>query len=94
MPTSLEETRFSGELLVVIHGVGDFTPNLTDETLFTYVGHSFACLVTGFGPGQPLVVHTGPSDWKIVAFDPIEQVIVVESITPIEQIVQRSFFGY
>lgn len=83
MDSSLLLQKFSGELRVIINGVGEFTPNFTPEitgetTLFDYVGHSYACLVTNLT--TLLSVQTSPDEWEVIRFNPENRILEVRKI--------------
>ena len=68
--------QYSGPLRVIIKGVGEFTPNFFDTSLFTYIGHSFGCLTTDLE--KNLSVETKPDDWIVLRFSPEERILEVE----------------
>jgi len=73
--------EYGGPLKVIIRDVGEFTPDFNLEivggpsTLFDYIGHAYACLVTDLD--KVLQVEISPSDWRIWRFLPEENILEV-----------------
>jgi len=76
--------EYTGPLKVTIRDVGEFTPDFDPEivggpsTLFDYIGHAYACLVTDLD--KVLQVETRPSDWRVWRFLPGEKILEVAKL--------------
>ncbi len=77
-------TEHTGKLRVIIKGVGEFTPDFDPKiigytpTIFDYIGHAYACLVTNLT--TKLSVETRPFEWRIIKFSAGKRIIKVEKI--------------